>query len=99
MANQKQDILSRLADKGEGALTRVAGSQTTALVVGSIHGVRGRMDYVQMKLRGRDELVRRGEKLVRQLAELHKPKAKPKTTRTRSASSPARKSTAKKTPS
>ena len=83
MANQKQDILSRLADKGEGALSRVAGSQTTARVVESVTGLRERMDDVQKKVRGLDELEK-------QLAELHKPKAKPKTTPP--ASSSARKS-------
>lgn len=96
MANQKQDILSRLADKGEGALTRVAGSQTTARVVESVTGLRERMDDVQKKVRGLDELEQRVAKLEKQLAELQKPKAKPKT-----ASSSARKSTptAPKTPS
>ena len=43
MAKEKQDILSKLADKGEGALSRVASSQTTALVVGSVTGLRERM--------------------------------------------------------
>jgi uncharacterized protein YoxC len=91
MANQKQDILSRLADKGEGALTRVAGSQTTARVVESVTGLRERMDDVQKKVRGLDELEKRVTELEQQLAELQKPKAKPKPTR--SASSSARKST------
>ena len=54
------------------------------------------MDEVQKKVRGLDELEKRVAKLEKQLAELQKPKAKPKTTGTRSASSPARKSTAKK---
>jgi hypothetical protein len=90
MANEKQDILSRLADKGEGALSRVAGSQTTARVVESVTGLRERMDDVQKKVRGLDELEKRVAKLEKQLAELHKPKAKPKTTPP--ASSSARKS-------
>ena len=94
MAKEKQDILSKLADKGEGALSRVASSQTTALVVGSVTGLRERIDDVQKKMRGLDELEKRVAKLEKQLAELQK--AKPKTTRTHSASSPARKSTAKK---
>ena len=89
MADQKQDILSRLADKGEGALSRVASSQTTAMVVGSVTGLRERMDDVQKKVRGLDELEKRVAKLEKQLAELQKPKAKPKT-----ASSSARKSAA-----
>ena len=94
MAKEKQDILSKLADRGEGALSRVASSQTTALVVGSVTGLRERMDDVQKKVRGLDELEKRVAKLEKQLAELQK--AKPETTRSRSASSPARKSTAKK---
>ena len=97
MAKEKQDILSKLADRGEGALSRVASSQTTALVVGSVTGLRERVDDVQKKVRGLDELEKRVAKLEKQLAELQK--AKPKTTRTRSASSPARKSPAKKTSS
>ncbi|HKI24106.1 MAG TPA: hypothetical protein VKA24_11880 [Gaiellaceae bacterium] len=99
MANQKQDILSRLADKGEGALSRVAGSQRTARVVESVTGLRERMDDVQKKVRGLDELEKRVAKLEKQLAELQKPKATPKTTR--SASSSARKSagTTRETPS
>ena len=101
MANQKQDILSRLADKGEGALSRVAGSQTTARVVESVTGLRERVDDVQKKVRGLDELEKRVAELEKQLADLQKPKAKPKTTRPRSATSPAPKRTAtpKKPPS
>ena len=94
MANQKQDILSRLADKGEGALNRVAGSQTTARVVESVTGLRERMDDVQKKVRGLDELEKRVAELEKQLADLQKAKAKPKTTRPRSATSAAPKSTA-----
>ena len=78
MANEKQDILSRLADKGEGALSLLAGSQTTARVVESVTGLRERMDDVQKKVRGLDELEKRVAKLEKQLAELQKPKAKPK---------------------
>ena len=96
--NQKQDLLSRLADKGEGALSRVAGSQTTARVVESVTGLRERMDEVQKKVRGLDELEQRVTQLEKQLADLQKPKAKPKTTRPRSATSAAPKSTARKKP-
>jgi hypothetical protein len=91
MPKEKQDILSMLADKGEGALSRVANSQTTALVVGSVSGLRERIDEVQKKVRGLDELEKRVAKLEKQLADLQKPKAKPKP---RSASSSARKSAA-----
>lgn len=98
----KQDIISKLADKGEEAFSRVAGSQTTARVVDSVTGMRERMDEVQKKVRGLDELEQRVAKLEKQLAELQKPKPKPRTTRPASASSAARKSAAttrKKPPS
>ena len=92
MAKAKQDILSKLADKGEEAFSRVAGSQTTTRLVESVAGMRERMDDVQRKVRGIDELERRVAALEKQLADLQKPKAKPKTTR--SASSSARKTPA-----
>jgi uncharacterized protein YoxC len=99
MANQKQDILSRLADKGEGALSRVAGSQTTARVVESVTGLRERMDDVQKKVRGLDELEKRVADLEKQLAELQKPKAKPRTKPSASSSAPKSTATTRKKPS
>ena len=101
MAKQKQDILSIIADKGEEALSRVAGSQTTTRMFESVSGLRTRMDDVQKKVRGLDELEKRVVKLEKQLADIQKPKpkAKPKTTRSRSTSSAARKTAAKKTSS
>lgn len=92
MAKAKQDILSKLADKGEEAFSRVAGSQTTARVVESVTGLRERMDDVQKKVRGIDELERRVAVLEKQLIDLQKPKAKPRAKTTRATSSSARKS-------
>lgn len=81
MAKQK-DLLNRLADVGEEAFTRVAGSQTTSRLVDSITGLRERMDELQRKVRGLDELEQRVVKLEKQVAELKKPK----TTRSRTTS-------------
>jgi hypothetical protein len=91
MANAKQkDILTRLADAGEGALSRMTSSQATARVVESVGGLRERMDDLQKKVRGLDELEKRVVKLEKQVAAL----GKPKTTRARTtAKAPARKST------
>lgn len=80
---RQKDILNRLADAGEEAFSRVAGSQTTSRVFESVAGLRERMDEVQRKVRGLDELERRVVKLEKQVAELQKPKT---TTRSRSAS-------------
>jgi DNA repair ATPase RecN len=85
MAKQK-DLLNRLADVGEEAITRVAGSQTTSRFMDSVTGLRERMDDLQRKVRGLDELEKRVATLEKQVADLQKPK----TTRAR-ASSPARK--------
>lgn len=85
---RQKDILNRLADAGEEAFSRVAGSQTTSRVFESVAGLRERMDEVQRKVRGLDELERRVVKLEKQVAELQKPKT---TTRSRTASGGARK--------
>ena len=82
MARQK-DLLNRLADVGEEAITRVTGSQTTARVMESVTGLRERIDDLQRKVRGLDELEKRVAKLEKQVAELQKPK----TTRSRSRTS------------
>ncbi|HET8651385.1 MAG TPA: hypothetical protein VFM13_02315 [Gaiellaceae bacterium] len=84
MAKARQkDILNRLADAGEEAFSRVAGSQTTSRLVEGMTGLRERMDDVQRKIRGLDALERRVAQLEKQVADLQKPK----TTRARSSSS------------
>ncbi len=87
---RQKDLLTKLADVGEEAFTRVAGSQTTARVVESVAGLRERMDEVQKRVRGLDELEKRVAKLEKTVAGLEKPK----TTRS-SAVSPTRKSASK----
>jgi DNA repair exonuclease SbcCD ATPase subunit len=90
MAKTRQDILTRLADAGEEAFSRVAGSQTTARVLETIAGMRERIEELQRRVMGFDELEERVAKLEKTVAEL----SKPKTTRARSTTrSPARKST------
>ncbi len=88
MAQRRQkDLINRLADVGEEAFSRVAGSQTTARVVESIGGMRERLDDVQKKVRGLDALERRVATLERRLDELDKPKTRSSgTTRSRAAS-------------
>ena len=78
MSEMKQrDLLTKLADAGEGAISRVAGHQATA-----------RMDDLQKKLRGLDELEQRVTKLEKTVADLSKPK---KTTPRPKSSTAARK--------
>ena len=91
MATKQKDILNRLADAGEEAFSRFAGSQTTARVVETVGGLRERMDELQRKVRGLDELEKRVVKLEEQVAELRKPKTT--RSRARSSSGTTRKST------
>jgi hypothetical protein len=85
---QKQkDLLTRLSDAGEEALSRVAGSQTTARVVESLGGMRDRLDEMQKKVRGLDALEARVTKLEKRVEELSKPK---RATASRSRSSAAK---------
>ena len=93
MAKEK-DLLTRLSDAGEDALNRVAGSQATTRVVETIGGMRERMDDMQKKVRGLDELEKRVAKLEKRIDDLSKPKRKP-ASRSRAATS-KRPSTAKK---
>jgi hypothetical protein len=97
---KQKDLLTRLSDVGEEALSRVAGSQTTARVVDSLGGMRERLDDVQRKVRGLDALEQRVTELERRVDALSKPK---RATTSRSRSTTAKpttsRSTARKKPS
>ena len=97
--NQK-DLLSRLSDVGEEALSRVAGSPTTSRVLDTVGGMRERVDEIQKKVRGLDALEKRVAKLEKQVEELSKPKRTASATRSRAATAkpPAARSTARKKP-
>ena len=71
---QQKDLLTRLSDVGEEALSRVAGSQATARVLEGVGGMRERLDDVQRKVRGLDALEKRVTKLEKRVDELSKPK-------------------------
>jgi uncharacterized protein YoxC len=73
MAAQK-DLLTRLSDAGEEALSRVAGSSATTRLLETVGGMRERLDDVQRKVRGIDALERRVAELERKVEELSKPK-------------------------
>jgi uncharacterized protein YoxC len=73
MAAQK-DLLTRLSDAGEEALSRVAGSSATTRLLETVGGMRERLDDVQRKVRGIDALERRVAVLERKVEELSKPK-------------------------
>jgi phage shock protein A len=88
--NKQKDLLTRLSDAGEEALTRVAGSQTTTRVMDTVGGMRERLDDMQKKIRGLDELEKRVAKLEKKIDDLSKPKRK---TASRSRSTTSRRAT------
>jgi hypothetical protein len=51
MAKAQKDILNRLADVGEEAISRVAGSQTTSRLMESVGGLRERMDDLPLLMK------------------------------------------------
>src|SRR5918995_101834 len=73
-SDKQKDLLTRLSDAGEEALSRVAGSQTTNRVVETIGGMRERVDELQKRVRGLDQLEKRVAKLEKRIDELSKPK-------------------------
>jgi hypothetical protein len=87
MAQRKQqkDLLTRLGDVGEEALSRVAGSPATARVLDTVGGMRERLDDVQKKVRGLDALEQRVAQLEKRVEELSKPKRTTSATRSRAA--------------
>jgi hypothetical protein len=102
MAERKsqKDLLSRLSDVGEEALSRVAGSPTTSRVLDTVGGMRERLDEIQKKVRGLDALEKRVVKLEKRVDELSKPKRSASATRSRATTTkpPAARSTTRKKP-
>jgi uncharacterized protein YoxC len=99
MANKQKDLLGRLGDAGEEAITRVAGSQTASRLLDSVGGVRERLDDMQKKIRGLDALEERVAKLEKQVADLSKPKRASSSSRSRASSTTRRAAPRKKPPS
>lgn len=95
-SKQQKDLLTRLSDVGEEALSRVASSSTTSRVLETVGGMRERLDDVQKKVRGLDALEKRVTKLEKKVDELSKPK---RATASRSRTTTAKRTTARKKPS
>jgi cell division protein FtsB len=97
---QQKDLLTRLSDVGEEALSRVASSSTTARVIDTVGGMRERLDDVQKKVRGLDALEKRVAKLEKRVDDLSKPKrAAASRSRTTAAKRATARSTTRKKPS
>jgi hypothetical protein len=73
----QKDILSRFSELGSEALHRLTEIPGGARLVEMANESKGRLDEMQKKLRGLDELEKRVAKLEQQLAEGSKPARKP----------------------
>jgi len=94
MARTQTDLISRLVDKGEEALARVADAPAAARLLDSVTQLRTRVDDLQKRVRGLDVLEKRVADLERKVERLSKkPPAKPA-----AACKPRAKPAAKKTP-
>jgi len=87
----RRDLLTRLADAGEEAISKLGETPGADRFMGAIGGMRDRMDELQRRVRGIEDLERRVAALEARLAE---PPAK-RTTRSRTTRKPAASKTTK----
>jgi cell division septum initiation protein DivIVA len=85
----QKDLLSRLADAGEDAINRLSEMPGASRFMDTANSLRARVDELQKRVRGLDDLERRVEKLEAQVAGLTKT-AKSKSASAASASSAAK---------
>jgi uncharacterized small protein (DUF1192 family) len=76
----QKDLLTRLADAGEEAINRLSDLPGGSRFVDATNTMRARIDELQKKVRGIDELERRVAALEKQVEQLSKP-AKPRAAR------------------
>jgi predicted nuclease with TOPRIM domain len=86
MAAPQRDLLSMLADRGEEAIQRLAEAPGADRLLGVAQSMRERLDEMQKRMRGIDQLERRVAELERKVESLSAP----------SASSPTKKTTPRK---
>lgn len=75
----QKDLLSRLADAGEDAIQRIADMPGANRVLDAVSGLRDRLDELQKRVRGIEQLEQRVAKLEKELTALKRGAAvKPK---------------------
>jgi hypothetical protein len=92
---QQKDLLSRLADAGEDAINRLSEMPGAARFADAANTMKNRVDELQKRVRGLDDLERRVEVLEAQVAALTKT-AKPKAARPASSSTASSSASASK---
>jgi len=80
----QKDLLSRLAEAGEDAIQRLSDMPGANRFLDSANAMRARVDELQKKVRGIDDLEKRVVKLEKQVATLSK-SSKPRASKPRAA--------------
>jgi polyhydroxyalkanoate synthesis regulator phasin len=74
MARARQkDLLTRLADRGEEAIQRLAEAPGAHRLLDAVTGMRDRVDELQKRVTGIESLEKRVDSLEKRLAKLEKP--------------------------
>jgi hypothetical protein len=92
VARPRQNILDRLADLGEDAIQRIGSAPGGDRVLAAMAGTRDRLDDLQKRVRGLEDLDKRVASIERRLDKLEG-KGKPSTTASKSTSASTRKKT------
>jgi len=95
-ADQKQDLLGRLADLSEGAVQRLSEAPGADRALQALKGLGDKVDDLQRQMRGFAELEKRLAKLEKRVDAMSKPKPARKPASGARARAPKPGSTAKK---
>src|SRR5436305_9075326 len=87
---EPKDLLTMLADRGEEAIQRLSDAPGADRLLGAAQALRDRMDEMQKRIRGIDELEKRVAELEKKVEALSTP-SKSTTTRKRTTASKPRK--------
>ncbi len=78
MAERNKDLLGRLADLSEEAIQRLSEAPGADRVLSALKGLGDRVDELQRRTRGFEELERRLSALEKKVSTLPKPPARPR---------------------
>ena len=81
MAEGNKDLVTRLADLSEGAIQRLSEAPGADRALQALKGLGDRVDELQRRTRGFEELEKRLTTLEKRVDSLAKPKPKPKPAR------------------
>jgi hypothetical protein len=81
MADGNKDLVTRLADLSEGAIQRLSEAPGADRALQALKGLGDRVDELQRRTRGFEELEKRLATLEKRVDSLAKPKPKPKPSR------------------